>query len=63
MVIVKRCVDLHNGKIELASGLGKGTKVTVRLPLFNPDTRKRSRLKTGLQRRPRGSKRRAGKTQ
>src|SRR5262249_10300723 len=33
LVIVKKCVDLHEGKIELNSELGKGTTVIVRLPL------------------------------
>jgi PAS domain S-box-containing protein len=34
LVIVKRCVDLHGGKIKVESQLGKGTLVTVRLPLL-----------------------------
>ncbi|MBW0001403.1 MAG: PAS domain S-box protein [Verrucomicrobia bacterium] len=33
LVIVKRCVDLHGGKIEVRSKLGKGTAVTVWLPV------------------------------
>jgi PAS domain S-box-containing protein len=33
LVIVKRCVDLHCGKINVESKLGEGTVVTVRLPL------------------------------
>ena len=32
LVIVKRCVDLHGGKIDVESKPGKGTLVTVRLP-------------------------------
>ncbi len=36
LVIVQRCVDLHGGKIELQSEVGRGTRVTVRLPLFEP---------------------------
>jgi PAS domain S-box-containing protein len=32
LVIVKRCVDLHGGKIKVESKLGEGTVVTVRLP-------------------------------
>jgi signal transduction histidine kinase len=32
LVIVKRCVDLHDGKINVESKLGEGTVVTVRLP-------------------------------
>jgi signal transduction histidine kinase len=38
LVIVKRCVDLHGGRISLVSRLGEGTTVTVTLPLF-PKTR------------------------
>ena len=33
LVIVKRCVDLHGGKIEMESKFGEGTVATVRLPL------------------------------
>jgi PAS domain S-box-containing protein len=36
LVIVKRCVDLHGGKIKMDSKLGEGTSVTVRLPIFSP---------------------------
>jgi PAS domain S-box-containing protein len=32
LAIVKRCVDLHDGEINLESKLGEGTVVTVRLP-------------------------------
>jgi signal transduction histidine kinase len=38
LVIVKRCVDLQGGKIEIESKLGEGTSVTVRLPMFSPGT-------------------------
>jgi len=34
LVIVKRCVDLHGGRIKVVSKLGEGTTVTVRLPMF-----------------------------
>jgi PAS domain S-box-containing protein len=34
MVIVKRCVDLHRGKIGVESKVGEGTTVTVSLPIF-----------------------------
>jgi signal transduction histidine kinase len=34
LVIVKRCVDLHGGKINVESKLGEGTVVTVRLPVL-----------------------------
>lgn len=33
LAIVKRCVDLHHGSIEIDSEVGKGTKVTVILPV------------------------------
>lgn len=32
MSVVKRCVDLHNGKIQVESKLGKGTRIKVFLP-------------------------------
>ena len=34
LVIVKRCVQLHGGSIQIASELGEGTTVTVRLPVY-----------------------------
>jgi PAS domain S-box-containing protein len=34
LVLVKRCTDLHGGKIEIQSTLGAGTTVTARLPVF-----------------------------
>lgn len=34
LVIVKRCVDLHGGSIDIQSVEGLGTSVIVRLPLF-----------------------------
>jgi PAS domain S-box-containing protein len=37
LVIVKRCVELHGGRITLDSAPGQGTTVTVRLPVF-PDS-------------------------
>ena len=33
LVIVKRCVDLHGGRIKVESQFGEGTAVTVRLPM------------------------------
>jgi len=33
LVIVKRCVDLHDGQIKVESKLSEGTVVTVRLPI------------------------------
>jgi signal transduction histidine kinase len=34
LLIVKRCVEMHEGAIEIDSVPGKGTTFTVRLPLF-----------------------------
>lgn len=34
LVIVKRCVELHGGTIQVESQAGEGTTVTVRLPVF-----------------------------
>jgi PAS domain S-box-containing protein len=38
LFIVKRCVDLHGGSIEIKSREDEGTTVTVRLPLFTAET-------------------------
>lgn len=38
LTIVKRCVELHRGRIKVESTVGRGTTVTVRLPLFTPET-------------------------
>jgi len=34
LTIVKRCVELHRGRIKIESTVGQGTTVMVRLPLF-----------------------------
>jgi PAS domain S-box-containing protein len=34
LLLVKRCVELHGGRIEIKSTIGEGTNVTVRLPVF-----------------------------
>ena len=34
LVIVKRCLELHRGRIEIESAVGKGTTVTVKFPLI-----------------------------
>ena len=39
LVIVKRCVDLQGGRIDVESKLGEGTLVTVRLPMLSPSLR------------------------
>ena len=35
LTIVKRCVELHRGRIEIESAAGTGTTVILSLPLFN----------------------------
>jgi PAS domain S-box-containing protein len=37
LLLVKRCADLHGGKVQLSSKVGAGTTVTVRLPVFAKD--------------------------
>ncbi|HUS35834.1 MAG TPA: ATP-binding protein [Verrucomicrobiae bacterium] len=37
LTIVKRCVELHGGRISVQSEVGRGAEFTVRLPLFPPD--------------------------
>ena len=34
LLVVKRCVELHRGRMHLVSKLGEGTTVTIRLPVF-----------------------------
>jgi signal transduction histidine kinase len=34
LVLVKRCLELHSGAIQIQSKVGQGTTVTVRLPLY-----------------------------
>jgi PAS domain S-box-containing protein len=34
LLLVKRCVELHHGKVRIESKVGHGTTVTVRLPVF-----------------------------
>jgi signal transduction histidine kinase len=38
MVIVKRCIDMHQGTIELTSVVGRGTTFIVQLNLFSQET-------------------------
>ena len=34
LLLVKRCLELHHGKVRIESKVGQGTTVTVRLPVF-----------------------------
>jgi len=34
LLLVKRCVELHQGQVRIESQIGHGTTVTVRLPVF-----------------------------
>jgi PAS domain S-box-containing protein len=34
LLLVKRCVEMHHGKVRIESKVGHGTTVTVRLPVF-----------------------------
>ncbi|HTH48058.1 MAG TPA: PAS domain S-box protein [Candidatus Limnocylindria bacterium] len=38
MVVIRHCLDLHRGTIELDSHEGAGTTFTVRVPLFDPSS-------------------------
>src|SRR6516162_8153779 len=46
LVIVKRCVDLYGGEINVESKSGQGTTVTVRLPMFSATSREGGDLST-----------------
>jgi signal transduction histidine kinase len=37
LLLVKRCAELHGGKVQMNSKIGTGTTVTVRLPLFGKE--------------------------
>jgi PAS domain S-box-containing protein len=37
LLMVKRCVELHHGSVQLRSKLGEGTTVIIRLPVFRKD--------------------------
>jgi PAS domain S-box-containing protein len=34
LLLVKRCVEMHHGQVRIESEIGRGTTVTVRLPVF-----------------------------
>jgi len=35
LVLVKRCIELHGGQVQIESTVGQGTRVTLLLPLFD----------------------------
>jgi len=37
LLVVKRCVELHRGNVQVVSTLGEGTTVIVRIPVFGKD--------------------------
>ena len=37
LMLVKRCAELHGGKVQVASKIGEGTTVVVTLPLFSKE--------------------------
>jgi PAS domain S-box-containing protein len=60
LVIVKRCVELHGGAIEVRCREGGGTIVSVQLPLFAPPPRVRKKARrTGGRKEPRKKARRS----
>jgi signal transduction histidine kinase len=38
LLLVKRCVELHGGSVQLKSRIDEGTTVTVKLPIFGNDS-------------------------
>jgi signal transduction histidine kinase len=52
LVVVKRCVEMHGGAIDLRSVVGKGTEFTVRLPLAIPEVRPEGKSSTKPRIRP-----------
>ena len=40
LLLVKRCAELHGGKVQLNSKIGEGTTVTVKIPVFGTNDEK-----------------------
>jgi signal transduction histidine kinase len=38
LMLVKRCTELHGGKVRVTSDIGEGTTVVVTLPVFKKDS-------------------------
>jgi len=40
LLVVKRCADLHGGKVHVHSRVGEGTTITIKLPVFGKNHEK-----------------------
>jgi PAS domain S-box-containing protein len=38
LLLVKRCAQMHGGRVQVKSTIGEGTNVTVRLPIFSQES-------------------------
>jgi signal transduction histidine kinase len=38
LLVVKRCAQMHRGRVHVKSTIGEGTTVTVKLPIFSRES-------------------------